>query len=199
MNERVLRFDTIVAVCALLISTVTAGAMVYQTRVLGDQTRVLEQQFAASNWPYLSVQTNRNSNTFGIAVTNDGAGPALIRSAQLFVDGRTVQGWSPLLEAVVRETAGSGQRESFHADSVSIDASNTIRPGDSRTLLAVAGAPPRVIDAVRSHHIALNFCYCALNGQCWRLRAVIGGQTFDIPQPVHACAIGSAIEPPNIK
>jgi hypothetical protein len=134
MMGRVLRFDTTIAVCALLISTVTAGT----------------------------------------------------RSAQLFVDGRTVEGWSPLLESVIRETTVSGGRKSFHADSVSIDASNTVRPGDARTLLAVAGAPPRVIDAVRSHHIALNFYYCALNGQCWRLRAVIGGKTLDIPQPVDA-------------
>ncbi|HLI95470.1 MAG TPA: hypothetical protein VKT72_05195 [Candidatus Baltobacteraceae bacterium] len=37
-----LRFDTVVAACALLMSSVTAGAMVYQTRVLQDQCAAID-------------------------------------------------------------------------------------------------------------------------------------------------------------
>ena len=195
ISERVLRFDTILAICALLISTVTAGAMVYQTRVLADQTHLLEQQFVASNWPYLRVENDRTASSFKISVTNDGAGPALIRSAQLLLDNKHVRSWSPLLEAAIRETAVHGQRESFQIDSVSIDASNTIRPGDTRTLIGVEHAPSRVIDAIRSHRVTLNFCYCALSGQCWTLSE----SARSIPQPAHACTIDSGIDPENIK
>ncbi len=68
MRDRWLKFDTVVAICALLMSTLTAGAMVYQTRVIADQ-------FSASTWPYLSVDTTYNPNNVEISLVNDGAGP----------------------------------------------------------------------------------------------------------------------------
>lgn len=191
-TERVLRFDTVVAVAALLISTVAAGASVYQTRVI-------EEQFAAANWPYLTTENNRTATAYSIVIANDGAGPALVRSAQLVLDGKPVSNWSPLLESAIREAALPRGTMSFSADSVSVDASVTIRPGDARTLIAVRRAPPRIIDAIRSHRIALNFCYCSLNDRCWRLAGHIGSNVADLPQPVRSCEIGSAIEPLNIK
>jgi hypothetical protein len=191
-TERVLRFDTVVAVAALLMSTVAAGASVYQTRVI-------EEQFAAANWPYLSVENNRTTTSFSISVANDGAGPALIRSAQFVLDGKPAASWSPLLELAIRDAAIRHGTVGFTGDSSSIDASVTIRPGDMRTLIAVRRAPPRIITAIRSHRMVLNFCYCSLNDRCWQLADHVGAIAPDLPQAVRACEIGSAIEPLNIK
>lgn len=193
-TERVLRFDTVVAICALLISTVTAGAMVYQTHVL-------EEQFAAANWPYLSLGNDASPTSFSIGVTNNGAGPALIRSAQLILDGKTAGDWSPLLQSAIRveEASKPHSHLSFDAGSASIDASVTLRPGDTRTLIAIRRAPARIIDAVRSHRILLNFCYCSLNDKCWHVSDHVGSLGIDLPQPVRACEIGSTIGALNIK
>gem|GEM_PF-3745766 len=84
--KNALRFDTVVAACALLMSSVTAGAMVYQTRVLQDQ-------FSATVWPYLSVNMFYGTHNLELHLTNQGVGPALVRSAQLVVDGKPMLGW----------------------------------------------------------------------------------------------------------
>ena len=44
MNEKAFRLDFFIAIAALLISALTAGALVYQTRVIADQ-------YAATIWP----------------------------------------------------------------------------------------------------------------------------------------------------
>lgn len=91
-----------------------------------------------------------------------------------------------------------GQRNRTRAKA-SIDASVTIRPGDTRTLIAIGRAPPRIINAIRAHHMVLNFCYCSLNDRCWQLADHVGGLTPDLPHALRSCESGSAIEPPNIK
>ncbi len=52
---RGVRFDLAIAVCALLISTIAAGASWWQARVMQAQTHVLEEQLGAQVWPYVSV------------------------------------------------------------------------------------------------------------------------------------------------
>lgn len=186
MKERqLLRFDTIVAICALLISALTAGAMVYQTRVI-------EEQFSATVWPYLAVETTYNPTSIDMHLVNEGAGPALIRSARMSLDGRTVAGWGDVVRAVARDpkTAGS----SATISSSSVDASVAIRPGETHGLLAVRSAKTRMIAALAKHRIALDFCYCSINEKCWRLHDDVGnGSQPAIPVPVGACAIGKTI------
>jgi len=48
MNEKAFRLDFFIAIAALLVSAISAIALIYQTRVIGDQ-------YAATIWPYLSI------------------------------------------------------------------------------------------------------------------------------------------------
>ena len=96
VNDRGFRLDFFIAVAAVLISAVTAAALIYQTRVIGDQ-------FAATIWPYLSVGDTYDVNGETIEVSNDGVGPALVRSAQLSVDGRAVPAWNDYLKVLMRD------------------------------------------------------------------------------------------------
>ena len=189
MKDQLLRFDSLIAVIALLMSSVTAGAMLYQTHVI-------EQQFAATVWPYLSVEVDNNPNSISVHLINDGAGPALVRSAQLVVDGKPMSTWNELfalihadpdLRAAGRRASGSSEQSS------SIDASTIVRAGDSRPLVAESSAAPIVLKAVRKHRIALNFCYCSINDRCWTLDSDLGGSRVTIPQPVLACRLGASI------
>jgi hypothetical protein len=190
LKERVLlRFDTVVAVCALLASSVAAAAMVYQTRVI-------EQQFAATVWPYLSVDTDNTANSVMVRLTNDGAGPALIRSAQLVIDGKPVPGWTTLLEAVFKSDRLKGKHHAtLSSQSSSVDASATVRSGDSKVLFGLRATDPAIIAAARAHRVALNVCYCSINNSCWQLHDELGSGTPDIPKAIGACAIGPSIEP----
>lgn len=203
MNDRAFRLDFFVAVAAVVVSALTAGTLVYQTRVIGDQ-------FSATIWPYLSVGTTYDNDGEMIYVINDGVGPALIRSAQLYVDGRPVRAWNdyeqvlaedPAIRTLWRRTlAVALTRSNVHPtiSASSIGPSSTLRPGETRTLFKVvfvSNVPPRVLT---KHALTLDLCYCSLNGSCWSLRAMPGRINPD-PQSVSHCVVGAAIQshPPS--
>src|SRR5579863_2155170 len=96
MNDRAFRLDFFIAIAALLVSALTAATLIYQTRVIGHQ-------FAASTWPYLSVSTTLDPQAISLDLANDGLGPALIRSAQLTVDGRPLPSWNAYFQTLATE------------------------------------------------------------------------------------------------
>jgi hypothetical protein len=194
VKDRVLlRFDTVVAVCALLASSVAAGAMVYQTRVI-------EEQFSATVWPYLGVDVDNFENSVEVRLTNNGAGPALIRSARLILDGKPVSGWNDLIELIITDPSLKGKGRSSVRSS-SVDASTAIRAGESRSLFSVQATNPQIIAAGKKHRLTLQFCYCSVNNRCWQLNDTLGAKTPQLPQAVNACAAASSItaEPLKIK
>ena len=198
MNDKAFRLDFFMAIAAVVISAVTAAALIYQTRVIGDE-------FAAAIWPYLSVGTTYNASGETIEVSNDGVGPALVRSAQLSVDGRQVRAWNDYLDAIERDPelrglfirakaaveAGSAANATITMSSIS--PSSTLRPGESRTLLKISLPFTVPLGAMARHALALDFCYCSLNGSCWTLHA-IPGQISPDPAPVSHCADRAAIQ-----
>lgn len=75
----------------------------------------------------------------------------------------------------------------------SIGPSSTLRPGESRTLLKIVFASNVSSQVLTKHTLALDLCYCSLNGSCWSLHAMPGRINPD-PQPVAHCIAGSAIQ-----
>jgi len=198
MKEREFRLDFFIAIAALLVSALTAGTLIYQTHVIGNQ-------FAATIWPYLSVGTTYNSSGETIDVTNDGLGPALVRSAQLTVDGAPVHSWNdylgvlatdPEFQPIFRRTraateAGKGNGATLSMRS--IGPSSTLRPGESDTLLNFLLAERLPPQLMRKHSLSIDLCYCSLNGSCWTLHSTPGRISSD-PRPVSGCASSFAIE-----
>lgn|GEM_PF-812619 len=198
MNDKAFRLDFFIAIAAVVISAVTAAALIYQTRVIGDQ-------FAATIWPYLSVGDTHDVGGETIEVSNDGVGPALVRSAQLSVDGRALPAWNDYLkvlmgdptlrELFLRTQAAvlAGRADNGTMRMSSIGPSSTLRPGESQTLLKIS-LPFRVpIEALVRHSVTLDFCYCSLNGSCWTLHAKTG-QISSGPAPISHCANATAIQ-----
>jgi hypothetical protein len=203
VNERAFRLDFFIAIAALLVSALTAGTLVYQTRVIGDQ-------FAATIWPYLDLGTTYDVNGETIEVSNDGVGPALIRSAQLRVDGKTVRAWNDYIRALARDPGvrsalirtrnalmkGSAPQSSISMSS--IGPSSTLRPGESKTLLKITVTGSFPTEALAKHTLVLDFCYCSLNGSCWTLHTIPGRISPD-PQAIGHCAGNAAIESNRFK
>jgi hypothetical protein len=182
-----LRFDTIVAACALLMSAITAGAMVYQTRVLQDQ-------FSATVWPYLSVEDDFDKGSVALRLINQGVGPALIRSAQVTVDGKPVAGWDKSFFTTLFGPSISRQSGLQVADG-SVDSSSALRPGDARTLIAIHMARADLIRSALKHRVELRFCYCSINEKCWTLQT--GPAQSALPTPVSACRTTETIAAPT--
>ena len=198
MKEREFRLDFFIAIAALLVSALTAGTLVYQTHVIGSQ-------FAATIWPYLSVGATYDTNGVTYEVTNDGLGPALVRSAQLKVDGTPVSAWNdyvavlatdPAFQPIIRRTraaVAAGSARGAGLTMRSIGPSSTLRPGETDTLLRLYFAQSVPAALMRKHSLSIDLCYCSLNGSCWRLRSTAGRISTD-PQPVSHCASSFAIE-----
>ena len=96
-----MRLDLAIAVCALLISTLAAGASWWQARVLQAQTKVLQAQLGAQVWPYVSVSEGLDKNTVLVTLSNDGLGPAILRSFSATVDGVEQSSFIGILHAML--------------------------------------------------------------------------------------------------
>jgi len=77
--------------------------------------------------------------------------------------------------------------------SASIGRSTTIRPGESRTLLAVVDTGIFPVQALAAHPFGLEFCYCSINGSCWDLQYRQDDKRGADPRPVSACTSSSEI------
>jgi hypothetical protein len=197
MNDRAFRLDFLIAMAALVVSAVAAGTAAYQTYVIN-------QQFGASVWPYLGVSTTRGTtrgptdltNLESIKISNNGLGPLLMRSAQLYVDGKPIPSWNEYTNVLEHDPlwrlrAKDSTRKNSSTD---VDASTIIRPGEDLPVFTIDLPKGVPLSLVLRHPITIDFCYCSLNNSCWKHHATPGVTTGEFPKPTSFCAIG-----PNIK
>jgi hypothetical protein len=183
VNERRLRFDLLIAVSALLISTVAALASVYQTHVIG-------QQLSATVWPYLSVDRTFSPQAVTLSITNFGLGPALVRSARIDLNGKPVRSWEDVLAEYTRVAHRMHVKGVTKISDANLDGSVVLSPGVTRRLLDVR-TTAGTIHAVRAvaGSVSLTICYCSLLGQCWQISSNESGW----PAPRSSCPIGESI------
>ena len=128
-----------------------------------------------------------------------------MRSARLEVDGKPVRAWNDYFAVLTRDpdmrkvflrarlAAAANPADRPVISMSSIGPSLTLRPGESQTLLRLSlasGVPPELL---AKHPLALEFCYCSLNGSCWILHAMAGRINTD-PQSVPHCSTADAIQ-----
>jgi len=183
VDERRFRLDFVIAFFALLISTIAALASVYQTRVIS-------QQLSATVWPYLNFDNTFGPQSVSISLTNYGLGPALVRSAEMTLNGKHVGSWDDVIDAYVQLTRRMHLKARTQISDANLDASVVLSAGVSRRLLDVRTSPA-AIRAVRTiaRETSLRVCYCSLLDQCWE---IISGQKGS-PAPRSSCPIGSEI------
>jgi hypothetical protein len=193
LDDKRFRFDLLVALLALLISGIAAGASAYQTYVI-------RKQFSATVWPYLTFTTSSNTDKFfELDVSNAGIGPALIYSAVITRDGKAVEqpigpNAQPAIAAAINaervEAKADEDAAKAHVHGTSSMTSSTIFPGDvisasqKLELLRVEGKflTHRVMADTR--RIDLTLCYCSLLGDCWTKRL---WDPQVSPHPVRGC------------
>jgi hypothetical protein len=177
---RGVRLDLVIAVCALLVSTLATVASWWQTRVI-------QQQLSAQIWPYLTAsETLSGPSSLKVSIENDGLGPAIIRSAVVTVDAHPVNGMIGMLHAIVGPhifaRVPHGEAIGLGMDTGS--PGSVIRPGESLNLLNFTNK--RFAPAVLAAYERVDFrtCYCAiLPGTCWLKDSL----SNDDPRPVPVC------------
>ncbi len=176
MTEPSSRVDRVLSLAAGVAAVTAVAVSLYQAALAREQLR-------ASAWPYLA-----QSNSFAGAdapylrtVSNEGVGPALVRSFRVLVDGRPVSSWDAAVRALTGENEPALIYSSFGRGSV-------LPPGASRTLLTLPPGPRAVrfylAAQARMHTIA---CYCSVYGECW-----LADSEKEEPRAVGACAAADA-------
>jgi hypothetical protein len=169
------QLESIMAVCALLIATIAAAAAAYQTFVIN-------QQFSAAVWPYISFDTtNDTSNAiFSLGVHNVGLGPAIVRDTVVTVDGKPMGPgttgnpvYTALEDAISKSEAAEAKRHAHGQVSVSASSlmgGDVLPAGAALTLVRTKGSDLFArVEALRGH-FDLSLCYCSILGRCWSRR-----------------------------
>lgn len=176
------RVDRILSLCAGIAAITAVAVSLYQAALARRQLR-------ASAWPYV---TQDNSFTQGSAymrrVSNQGVGPARIRSFVVLVDGQPVHKWNDAVRALTGGPEDALVYSSFGRGSV-LPAGGTLTlltlpPGD-RALRFWSEGQARE----GTTRFATIVCYCSIYDECWRAHS-----EESEPVAVRACGAEGARE-----
>ncbi|HYK52631.1 MAG TPA: hypothetical protein VEV38_03790 [Candidatus Eremiobacteraceae bacterium] len=168
--SRALRVDLIIALCALVVSCLAAGAAVYQGHVIASQLSV-------TVWPYVNFRESAGNAYVEVDVQNVGSGPAIIGSATFYVDGKPQSSLSRSLR-----TLGFKPQNGSTVTLTNLGPGAVIRSGDSVPLLRVDSKQFAALAADAQRRTRIEVCYCSMLQQCWHKAT-----GDDYPTQVHAC------------
>ena len=156
--RREVRWDAVAAIIASLVgflALVVAGYTAYIERYIAE---IQTKQVQAQVWPWLVAGNNDNERS--IEVLNKGVGPAIVHSAQVFVDGKPQPDWQHVLEALGTLP---------HKYSQSTLNPNVLTPGEKVPAIQFADEDDykRFRAAAVTHLTLMNICYCSTLGECW--------------------------------
>lgn len=142
----------IVGVCAILVS-------LYQAELMRNQQ-------AAAVWPYVNI--GMSSNMYGeppelmFLAANSGVGPAIVRWAELRLDGEPVTTWEGLSATLTDAETAARPRQIQTLNGRVIKAGEHIivfQPRDRALIEALFAASAERVDVL--------VCYCSIQDECW--------------------------------
>jgi hypothetical protein len=161
--------NSVLPICALLISAVACAASLYQLRMAMSS-------ISAQTWPYVTIGWRHTNDETGIVVDNDGLGPAIIRDVVLTVDGQDQHDAISALRQIISIADASIELDALTRGVV-------IRAGKSLNLFVVRGASWANQLRSAQNRVNLEICYCSILGQCWS-----NSLASVIPREVSVCA-----------
>ncbi len=178
--------DFTIATVAIVISLISLGVGFYNAR--SEQRMV-----AASSWPFLVYGTARSGiatddKKVSMSITNQGVGPARLKSLIVRYNGKSARGFIELLHLCCGLPANTTWDQMIGLGLVQESrAVGVIAPRDSIDLIELARnqANAAVWDKLVTARLHLTFeaCYCSVLDECWTSDL---GPTSD-PVPVDEC------------
>jgi hypothetical protein len=140
-----------------LAALIAASIGILALLVSGYTAYVQRQQVRAQVWPYLLVGNYDPEQTIG--VLNKGVGPAIIRSIQVWVDGKPRRDWKHVLGALGLPTGGV---------TISTISGNVISAGERVAALRIADeAAYRALRGALGSRANMEICFCSTLDECW--------------------------------
>lgn len=145
------RFDskgTIVAALIGFLALLVSGYTAYVQR----------QQVRAQVWPWLVAGNDDHEHS--IDVYNKGAGPAVIRTVQVFVDNKPYTSWNDVLEALRIEKPRPYSQTTINP--------NVLTPGEHVQIVKFPDEDLwKRFRAAASAHLTMDVCFCSTLDECW--------------------------------
>ncbi len=159
-ERRGIRWDALAAIIAAMIgllSLVVAGYTAWVQRLTAN---IQAEQVRAQVWPWLLAGNNDLKNS--IEVYNKGVGPAIVRSAQMWVDGKPQADWNHLLDAL-----GVAKPRTYSESTIY---PNVLSAGETVSIIKFAEGEvyQRFRSAAVQKHLTIAVCFCSTLGECWR-------------------------------
>lgn len=170
--SRAERVDRFLSLAAGLAAITAVAVSLYQAALA-------RQQLRASAWPYLAQGNSYAGGTpYLRIVSNEGVGPARVRSFQVLVDGKPVKRWGEVIRAFSGQGAPGMVYSSFGRGIV-------MPPGTTKELLHLPPGPQAeqffVAAQTRLHTVV---CYCSVYDECW-----VADTREEDPKPVDRCDV----------
>src|SRR4051812_39016835 len=147
------------------------------------QANLARAQLRASAWPYLTQGNDWSTGDYQWTVSNQGVGPAKIRSFQVMVDSQPVQTWN----AAVRMLTGSGDSTLTYS---SFGRGSVMPAGSTRPLLRLRkGERAQQFWIAAQRRLRTVTCYCSVYDECWSADSELRD-----PVPIDACTTDPAAE-----
>jgi hypothetical protein len=144
-------WDALAAVVASLIGFLALG-------VSGYTAYVQRQQVRAQVWPWLVAGNNDLDHS--VTIYNKGVGPAIVRSAQVFVDDKPQPNWNQVLDAL-----RIPKPHEFYQSTIN---PNVLSPGEQEQMIRFSDKDVwQAFRAAAVDHVAMNICFCSSLNDCW--------------------------------
>ena len=153
-------WDAVAAIIAALIGFLALLVAGYTAWVQRYTANIQLEQARAQVWPWMFA--GNNDDQYSVEVYNKGVGPAIVRGAQLWVDGKPQPDWNHLLDAL------GVPKPRIYSESTVYP--NVLSPGETVPIIKFADKDTYQdfrAAAIRKH-LTIAVCFCSSLGECWR-------------------------------
>ena len=178
MNNKKVTLDRsdLTAILALVVSFISLGIGLYETRIMREEKELMQSQQKASVWPFvkkiISYQLDEEKFSVSLSIENKGVGPALLKEIQIqdkYSKDSIPLVYQDVYDIIVRDIpdsmlATAGVSINFNLDEV-------ISPGEKRQILAFESPRFKNDDAIIYKAVRFNFsfCYSSIYGDSWMI------------------------------
>jgi hypothetical protein len=148
--------------------------------VSGYTAYIQHQQVRAQVWPYLEAGNDDGNQS--INVYNKGVGPAIVKSAQVFIDGKPQTDWAHVLTSLGLPPHDYAQ-STLNPDVIS--------PGEEVRVIRIKAEDRwKAFRSAAVERMTMDICFCSTLDECWMYsdqHPVGYKSTAQLVQPTDRC------------
>jgi hypothetical protein len=159
-ERRAVEWDAVAAIIASLVGFLALLVAGYTAYVQRYTAEIQNRQVQAQVWPYV-ISGNDDLN-FALTVSNQGVGPAIVRSVQVRMDGKSQSDWNHIV-------ANMGlPPHSFFQSTIN---RYVLSPGERLQIIRFSDkALWQRLESAALNRMSIEICFCSTLGECWMSR-----------------------------